>query len=310
MRNILNLCINPALDVHIELDSLSIGEEIHYQQGPMYLGGKGCNHARYALDLKHSIYNLYVLSKQDREYLTQLERKKMIPHESFWVEAAMRRNYNLHETSGRETILADQGFILTSTERLALETRVFEIIEEKSIDTVLLTGRLPAGIAASDFFSWPKTLHWIIDSKSFSLADFVEISPILIKPNRAEAQAMLQEAGQDSMRMSDEALALALHNQLPQTAILLSLGGEGLIYIDSELRLHFQGAELRPKSTVGAGDLLLAVFLAARNKGVSKYEALRVGLSTASCFCTYTGRDLPLSEAVQAYCESVVCNEF
>ncbi|PMR74970.1 ribokinase [Billgrantia endophytica] len=79
-----------------------------------------------------------------------------------------------------------------------------------------------------------------------------------------------------------EILLTALHQRLPDTATVLTLGGEGAWYQAGDVR-HYQPAlPVEPVDTTGAGDTFIGYFMAAQQEGQSITESLEFAAHAAA----------------------------
>jgi 1-phosphofructokinase family hexose kinase len=145
---------------------------------------------------------------------------------------------------------------------------------------VVFAGSLPRGVE-SDFYA--ETIRdaarhhhlAVIDADGEALRLGVGAEPYLVSPNVREAEEMVGHEFVD-----DEDLASALDEiaELGARNVLIT-GKDGchaLLREDrTELRLRARAPRLEPMSTIGAGDSLLAGFLAARAGGRSFEDAVR-----------------------------------
>jgi 1-phosphofructokinase len=98
-----------------------------------------------------------------------------------------------------------------------------------------------------------------VDASGEALAAAVRSGPDLIKPNRRE----LEEAvGRPVRTLADAVDAAEELRQLGAGEVLASLGPEGALLVGEDGVLHAESPVSRVRSTVGAGDTLLAGFLA------------------------------------------------
>jgi 1-phosphofructokinase len=72
--------------------------------------------------------------------------------------------------------------------------------------------------------------------------------------------------------------------------VLASLGADGALLVDDEGTTHGEAAVASPRSTVGAGDALLAGFLAGGGAGAA---ALREGLAWGAAAVSLPGSRMP-----------------
>jgi len=134
-------------------------------------------------------------------------------------------------------------------------------------------------LSAIEWFSHqPFQAFWAADAVSASKAP--RLRPILskldlLKVNQDEARALL-----DSPENDPQTLAKALLNK-GVSAVLLSLGSQGVMYHDATQSLTVSCYPTIPISDTGAGDALLAGFIHARNKDLPLQEQLEFSLACA-----------------------------
>ena len=110
----------------------------------------------------------------------------------------------------------------------------------------------------------------------------VEAEPFLVSPNQAEAEGLV---GQEFHDEEDFRLALDGIAELGARNVLITTeqGAVALLREDRETRRYRARApRVDAVSVVGAGDVLLAGFLAARHAGRSNEEALRAAVAAGA----------------------------
>jgi 1-phosphofructokinase len=151
-------------------------------------------------------------------------------------------------------------------------------------DWVAASGSLPPG-APVDFYARlverlrSAGVRVAVDSSGPPLAAALAARPDLVKPNREE----LAEVTGRRITTLGEAVAAAeqLRRRGPRT-VLASLGADGALLVDRAGAVHGEASVPRPRSAVGAGDALLAGFLAAGGSGPAALtEALAWGAAAA-----------------------------
>ncbi len=100
--------------------------------------------------------------------------------------------------------------------------------------------------------------------------------------NALEAQALvLQAVGQPHEDVSVEVLARALRSKGP-TAVLVSLGAEGLCWVDDQGSLSVPARKVKAVDTVGAGDTLVGALVTALAEGQPIANALAFAQAAAA----------------------------
>ena len=117
----------------------------------------------------------------------------------------------------------------------------------------------------------------VLDSDGEPLRLGVEAGPTIVSPNQREAESLV---GQELNDDEDFQLALDRIREMGARNVLITqeTGCLALLREDGELRrFRAVAPQIEPVSAVGAGDVLLAAFLAARHAGRPLEESLRLG---------------------------------
>ena len=153
----------------------------------------------------------------------------------------------------------------------------------------------------------------VIDSKSFTLDDIVEVHPYLIKPNEEEISEYL---GRD---ISDPSEAIEVAKELNRRGVenvMISLGKNGaLLATFSAVSAESNVFTATPPSinvisTIGAGDSSIGGFLAAVSEGRSPEDALRLAVSYGTAACLTEGTNPPKAEDIKNVYSRVTVKKF
>ena len=155
----------------------------------------------------------------------------------------------------------------------------------KDGDTLCLCGSLPQGCGADTYAQLlacveEKSVRTVVDATGDTLLNALAYRPYLIKPNRDELTALVGRALPDDASVFDAAREL---QEKGARNVLVSLGGDGALLLTEEGAVHRRAAycgEIR--STVGAGDSMIAGFLTALERGAQPQEALRFAVAAGS----------------------------
>ena len=105
-----------------------------------------------------------------------------------------------------------------------------------------------------------------LDTSDVSLELGLPAGPNLVKPNRDELSAV---TGRPLLTLGDVVEAAKLVQDKGAQAVLVSLGADGAVLVDETGATHGEAPVAAPRSAVGAGDALLAGFLASGGQGAS-----------------------------------------
>ncbi|SDK83791.1 ribokinase [Franzmannia pantelleriensis] len=120
----------------------------------------------------------------------------------------------------------------------------------------------------------------------------------LLFVNRGEAAALVDLPESSSPRHLLEALA----QRLPDTELVLTLGGDGVCYHSEHHQLMLPAQRVKAVDTTAAGDTFIGYFMAARQAGEAVIACLQRA-STASALCVQregAAPSIPLASEVEA----------
>ena len=296
--NIITLCLNPAIDVHCDIADFAPYHENLAQVTHRDAGGKGINISR-AL-CANGVENLafVVLGEENAASFEQDLLRDGLNIRTLTVTGRIRENITCHTPGVPETRISFEGFSMGEEQLYSVYEQLCDCVGP---DTVLtFTGRFPTGVSANSMKELlcrfaQKGSRLVIDSKSVSLADLMELKPWLIKPNEEEIAAYLGR----KISTPEEAVEGALQlNRGGVENVLISLGAQGAVLVCDKGVFTATAPKVDVCSTVGAGDSAIAGFLAAYACGAEPASCLRTAVAYGSAACTTQGTAAPGRETI------------
>ncbi len=274
---------NPSVDRTIEVDTLVRGAVLRARASRVDAGGKGVNVSRALAANGHKTRAVLPSGGWEGEQLAALLDPEGIDVVVVPIRGAVRANVSVVEPDGTVTKLNEPGPILSAAELDALTEAT--VTAAAGADWVAVSGSLPPG-APADFYARlagrvrQVGVRVAVDTSGAALAAALPAGPDVIKPNREE----LAEVSGRPIATLGEAVAAA--TELCRGGIgtvLASLGADGALLVDAGGAVHGTAPVEVARSAVGAGDALLAGFLAAGGSGPRALEeALAWGAAAAS----------------------------
>jgi 1-phosphofructokinase len=204
-----------------------------------------------------------------------------LPHLIVPIRGDVRTNVTLRVSGSPDTK------INTSSEGCSEEEiRAFLTATKKCIAgaRVLITsGSLPPGAPVSlhrDIVALGKEegLETVVDTSGPALREALGAGPDLVKPNREEIE---EYTGRPLVTLGDVVEACEELRHAGAGAVLASLGRQGVVLVDSHGVLVGSAAGVVATNTIGAGDALLAGFIATPDDRVARVTRALVWASSA-----------------------------
>lgn len=286
---------NPSVDRTLEVGRIERGAVIRATSTRIDAGGKGVNVSRALVANGHATLAVMPLGGGDGEVLARLLVDDGIPHRRVPTGAATRSNITLSEPDGTVTKVNAPGAPLLPAELDALVELV--IASLAGATWLVLCGSLPAGAPTDLYATLTERAHAAgvrvaVDTSGPPLAEALSARPDLIKPNLAELSEL---AGRSLLTVDDVIAAAERTREAGAGTVVVSLGAAGALFLDGTEPMLAVPPQVAARSDVGAGDTLLAGFLAAGGTGS---EALRGGVAWAAAAVALPGTEVPGPHAI------------
>ena len=262
---------NPSIDRTLEIDRLERGALVRARRATSEAAGKGVN-VSCALAVQ-KVATVAVLPLPEDSAATYLRLLgDATPIAAVPIAGSIRTNVSVIETDGTLTKLNEPGPEVTSEEVDAIVATASGVADATWI---VGCGSLPPG-APVDFYARlaaraSSGTRIAIDTSGEALGAAVCAGVTLVKPNLDELQAL---AGRPIATLGEAVDAAREVIARGCRSVLVSLGPDGALFVDANGASHAEARVDRVVNTVGAGDALLAGFLAAGGGAAALGEAV------------------------------------
>jgi 1-phosphofructokinase len=287
---ILTLTLNPSLDRTIEIPELVRGAMVRAGATRLDPGGKGVNVAR-AL-AAHKLPTCAVVPRGGPEgrQLTELLEEEGIDVCAVPVTGHTRSNVSLVEPDGEVTKINEPGGELAADDLERIVKAVLDTVA--AADWVVASGSLPPGVPETFYRDLGNRLaerdvQLAVDTSGPALAGSLAARPSLVKPNREE---LAEFAGFPIDTIGDVVRAATQMREQGADTVLASLGADGAVLVNRQGVRCGESPVSSGRSTVGAGDAMLAGYLAG---GVTGVDALIEALSWGAAAVRLPGSRMP-----------------
>ena len=257
---------SPSLDRTVEIPALTRGAVLRAGSSRVDPGGKGVNVSRVVARFGRPTVAVMPGASDD---LAVLLRRVGVTPVTTPATGATRVNTALVEPDGTTTKVNEPGVHLAPADVAALLDAVGRVAADPAdpASWVVTAGSIPPGA--------PVDLHAhvvrraraagaavAVDTSGPALAAAVAAGPDLVKPNVAELAELV---GHPLPRLADVLAAAEELRRGGIATVLVSMGAAGAVAVTAEGLWHAAGGRVPAvRSTVGAGDSMLAGYLLAR----------------------------------------------
>lgn len=293
MKKIVTITLNPTIDKSISVPSLHENQKLRCTEIKYEPGGGGINISRAIQNLGGSSTALFLEGGHFGAYFMQLFKQKKINYDAFKIKNETRESLIIFdELTTKQYLLDMKGPIVFETEWQPLLSYITAL---KGVEFIVASGSLPPGIPV-DFFSKIAKISkeigakFILDSSGepFQLAILEGL--YLIKPNLKEMGILAGISNIDKETAQIKATEIIKSKKCE--AIVVSLGANGALLVTDKFTEHFLAPKIEVKSTVGAGDSMLAGIVLKLSENESLQEAVRYGVACGASATIESGTEL------------------
>ena len=284
---IYTVTFNPAIDYVVQLDSpLEIGGVNRASAEHCVLGGKGINVSGVLTELGCGNVALGFVAGETGAWLERGLAARGQRTDFIRLDSGMTR-INVKIKGAEETELNGAGPQITPEAMEQLYRKLDTLLPG---DVLVLAGSIPACLPQDTYQQIltrlkGKGVRTAVDATGQLLMNVLPYRPFLIKPNHHELAELL---GRELYGDQEIAGAARVLQQRGARNVLVSMAGEGALLLDEEGRVHRIGTpQGRVVNSVGAGDSMLAGFMAGYLDSGCYDHALRLGTAcgSATAFC-------------------------
>lgn len=278
---IYTLTFNPSLDYIVTVPEFTCGVVNRTSKEMIFPGGKGINVSMVLGNLGFENTALGFLAGFTGDALKRLVEEKGIHAEFIRVEQGMTR-INVKLRSEQETEINGQGPAIGEADIRKLYEQLDTLQDG---DILVMAGSIPDVMPKTMYMDImehlkEKNLRVVVDATKDLLVNVLKYKPFLIKPNNHELGEIFGvtiKEKEDVVRYAGKLREKGARN------VLVSMAGDGAVLLAEDGTVYRAEA---PKGTVvnsvGAGDSMVAGFLAGYLEHGSYETAFHMGVCTGS----------------------------
>ena len=306
MEKIITITLNPAIDKTTCTEKIAPEKKLRCVHPTYEPGGGGINVSRALEHLGCESLAMYFAGGFNGSYFKKMLTKENIKSLIVSVKTNIRTNIIIVEKSTG----LQYRFGMESEPVKQRDWKAFlrKLEQQEGFEYVVASGSLPEGVPL-DFFARVATIvkkknaKLIIDTSGEALKQAVKVGVFLIKPNINELSNLY---GKENLEKAEVvAAAKSIINSGGCEIMVISMGKDGAILVTKDEDYYLAAPDVVVKSTVGAGDSMVAGMVLAVSKGWQMKDVLRYGISCGTAATINSGTALCKKEDVERIFEEM-----
>lgn len=293
---IYTVTLNPSLDYVVDVDDFELGRTNRAVSERLYAGGKGINVSFVLKNLGFESTALgFSAGFTGEEIKKQIQERGITENLITVLNGQSRINIKLR--GQQETEINGMG---PDIEKEHIQQLLKKLSVLSPGDYLILAGSVPMKINDTIYYDILKTLDKkgikaVVDTTGDLLLNVLKYHPFLIKPNIHE----LSELFSTEIKTKEEVVQYGLKLQdMGAQNVIVSMAGDGAVFICENGEIYKSEAPKGVvKNSVGAGDSMVAGFLAGFCETKDFAKAFKMGICTGSA--SAISEDLATKEQVR-----------
>ena len=300
MQKIITITLNPSLDKGTTVKEMAPEKKLQCSYPVLEAGGGGINVSRALDHLGCNSLAMYMYGGYTGDKLNGMMQETSVELMAFKIAGDTRENLIVvDKTTNAQYRFGMKGAGLSEEEW----QQPLNFLENNAgYEYVVASGSLPSGVPL-DYFGrvaaivQKKGARLIIDTSGEALQHAVKEGVFLIKPNLGELSYL---NGKEELQEEDIVLAARnIINDGGSMVVVVSTGAKGAILITKEETIRIPSPKVPIKSTVGAGDSMVAGLVLGITKGYGWKEILKLGVACGTAATMNEGTSLCKKEDVE-----------
>lgn len=299
---IYTITFNPSIDYMVEVDDFQLGEVNRVSNEYILPGGKGINVSIVLKNLGVESQALGFIAGFTGQEIQNRIKERGIQTDFIDVNNGYSR-INFKLKSQQESEVNGNGPFISQEN---INELMIKLKTLNKGDVLVLSGSIPKCVSNDIYATIMKELihndiQIVVDATGHLLMNVLEYKPFLIKPNNHELAEMFHvklSSQKDIIKYAKKLQEMGAKN------VLISMAGDGALFICENGKVYFSEAPKgEVKNSVGAGDSMVAGFIAGYVKTNNYVEAFKMGVATGSA--SAFSKDLATQQEVELLLKNI-----
>jgi 1-phosphofructokinase len=281
--------MNPAIDRTLFIPEFQPGKTNHVGETRTDAGGNGVNVCRALKVMGTDSMTCGFIAGKNGRYIKDYLSSLAVACDFVEVAGETRTNIKIVDQNGVHTDINEAGFEITDSDFKRLKTRMAEYTRRGNI--VVMCGSTPPKFTLERYrelccMATERGCELFVDAHGAVLMEGLKAKPMYVKLNQDELEDTLKTkftSHEDICRGGREILGLGAAN------VVVSLGAEGAIFMGEGPTLFVKAPKVSVRGPVGAGDVMVAGIVHARQNRMDYATAACYSVAAASASVTVEG---------------------
>ncbi|WP_153800033.1 1-phosphofructokinase family hexose kinase [Foetidibacter luteolus] len=293
MKNIITITLNPAVDKTTTVKTIVPDKKLRCSTARYEPGGGGVNVSRALQRLEADSTALFLAGGHTGKFYASLVEKEKLDYVAIEIAENTRENFTVVDESNnlQYRFVMDSPVVTTGEWKNCLK----ELKENTGYGFVVISGSTPSSIPLDFFDELAEVVHahdakLVIDTSGETLKQLLKRKVYLAKPNLGELS---------SLQGKDELLPHEITGAAREIIaaggceiIVVSMGAAGAMLITKDEVHQLAAPAVKKRSTVGAGDSMVAGMVFALSKSLGMKDVLRYGIAAGTAATMNHGTEL------------------
>jgi 1-phosphofructokinase len=306
MLRVATVSLNPAIDQTANVPNFTAGAVNRVVHEQSDAGGKGVNVASFLAHTGHVVAVTGLLGQDNAGPFERLFVENRIVDRFVRLPGSTRVNVKVvDEVQDRVTDINFPGLRPSACDLTELTAAVDTLAE--TAEWFVLSGSVPADVPTDIYAALIARLKLhgrtvLLDASGAPLAAAIDTAPDVIKPNIDELEGLLGRRFED-----EDAIVAAARSLLARgiRTVAVSMGARGAVFVEADGAVLAVPPKIVVKSTVGAGDAMVAGLIAGKLQRLPLGECARLATAYSLGALGEIGPRLPALEVLRTFAPAV-----
>lgn len=293
MSKIITITFNPCIDKSTSVKAFIPEAKLICTSPKSEPGGGGINVARAIKKLGGEATAIFLAGGYAGDYFTYLLKEENIPAVIIKSANEMRENIVIvEESTNNQYRFGMPGSLVSELEWKQVLNQVEKI---KDAEFIVASGSLPPGVPLNVYAQLARiakvnNAKFIVDTSGEPLDHAINEDVYLLKPNLAELSYL---SGKKELKKEEiKNMALSILRKGKCEIMVVSMGSAGAMFVTKDLVQLLKPPQVLRKSTVGAGDSMVAGIVSSLSKGMTLIDAAKYGVACGTAATMNPGTEL------------------